>query len=273
MPRLSDVRRPGARRSSEPPRTDVADPVRLIELRVLEGPNLYFTRPAIKLTLAVPGWLTASDERILAIAERLGVPGGARTGPPESEQRRRVVARMAAFLTRRIAVAGGARRLAVRARPGQERRPDRRGVPVAPARRRRGARERGRRGYDVVAPPLARSADRRGGAPPGRGRARRRAGRPRSVDPRRAGDRDEREDHHRPAAGAPRSERGQDGRVLVDGRRVPRRRRADRVRRLLGLRRSRARARPGARRGGPGDGAEEACCCEASACGTTTSPS
>ncbi len=99
----------------------MADPVRLIELRVLEGPNLYFTRPAIKLTLAVPGWLTASDERILAIAERLGVPGGARTGPPESEQRRRVVARMAAFLTRRIAVAGGARRLAVRARPGQER--------------------------------------------------------------------------------------------------------------------------------------------------------
>ncbi len=99
----------------------MADPVRLIELRVLEGPNLYFTRPAIKLTLAVPGWLTASDERILAIAERLGVPGGARTGPPESEQRRRVVARMAAFLTRRIAVAGGARRLAVRARPGHER--------------------------------------------------------------------------------------------------------------------------------------------------------
>jgi cyanophycin synthetase len=99
----------------------VADAVSLIELRVLEGPNLYFTRPAIKLTLAVPGWLVASDERVLAIAGRLGVPAGAKTGPPESEQRRRVVARLAAFLTRRIAVAGGARRLAVRARPGPER--------------------------------------------------------------------------------------------------------------------------------------------------------
>ena len=99
----------------------MADAVRLVELRVLEGPNLYFTRPAIKLTLAVPGWLGASDDRILTIAGRLGVPGGAKTGPPESEQRRRVVARLAAFLTRRIAVAGGARRLAVRARPGPER--------------------------------------------------------------------------------------------------------------------------------------------------------
>ena len=99
----------------------MADAVRLIELRVLEGPNLYFTRPAIKLTLAVPGWLAASDERIRTISGRLGVPGGARAGPPRSEQRRRVVARFAAFLTRRIAVAGGARRLAVRARPGPER--------------------------------------------------------------------------------------------------------------------------------------------------------
>jgi cyanophycin synthetase len=99
----------------------VADAVRLIDLRVLEGPNLYYTRPAIKLTLAVPGWLAASDDRILAIAGKLGVPSGAKTGPPQSEQRRRVVARLAAFLTRRIAVAGGAKRLAVRARPGSER--------------------------------------------------------------------------------------------------------------------------------------------------------
>jgi cyanophycin synthetase len=99
----------------------VPDAVRMVELRVLEGPNLYFTRPAIKLTLAVPGWLVVPDDRILAIAGRLGVPSGAKTGPPGSEQRRRVVARFAAFLTRRIAVAGGARRLAVRARPGPER--------------------------------------------------------------------------------------------------------------------------------------------------------
>ena len=48
----------------------------MVELRVLEGPNLYFTRPAIKLTLAVPGWLGVSEERLLTIAGKLGVPAG-----------------------------------------------------------------------------------------------------------------------------------------------------------------------------------------------------
>ena len=52
----------------------MADAVRMVELRVLEGPNLYFTRPAIKLTLAVPGWLGVSEERLLTIAGKLGVP-------------------------------------------------------------------------------------------------------------------------------------------------------------------------------------------------------
>jgi cyanophycin synthetase len=33
----------------------------LVELRVLDGPNLYFTRPAIKLTLGITGWLTLSE--------------------------------------------------------------------------------------------------------------------------------------------------------------------------------------------------------------------
>ena len=32
-----------------------ADPVRIVELRVLEGPNLYFPRPAVKLLLDVGG--------------------------------------------------------------------------------------------------------------------------------------------------------------------------------------------------------------------------
>ncbi len=99
----------------------MADPVRLIELRVLEGPNLYYTRPAIKLSLAIPGWLSASDDRIVAIVARLGFPPGTRVGPPASDQRRRSTARIAAHVARRIAVASGARRLAVRARPGTER--------------------------------------------------------------------------------------------------------------------------------------------------------
>ena len=99
----------------------MADPVRLMELRVLDGPNLYFTRPAIKLTLAVPGWLRATEDRVTAIADRLGFPSGTKAGPPGSDQRRRLVSRIAAHLARRTAVAGGARRLSVRARPGPER--------------------------------------------------------------------------------------------------------------------------------------------------------
>ena len=32
----------------------------LVELRVLDGPNLYFPRPAVKVTLGVAGWLAAT---------------------------------------------------------------------------------------------------------------------------------------------------------------------------------------------------------------------
>jgi cyanophycin synthetase len=91
----------------------------LIELRVLEGPNLYFPRPTIKLTLAVPGWLRASETAVERAAGRLEI-GTVRPGTAGSEQRRRTTARVAATLTRRIAVAAGARRLAVRARSGPE---------------------------------------------------------------------------------------------------------------------------------------------------------
>ena len=88
------------------------------ELRVLDGPNLYFPRPAVKLTLSVPGWLAASETRVRRAAERIGMSGAARPGAPGSEQRRRVAMRLAATFARRAAVASGARRLAVRARPG-----------------------------------------------------------------------------------------------------------------------------------------------------------
>jgi cyanophycin synthetase len=94
--------------------------VRLVELRVLEGPNLYFSRPAVKLTLAIPGWLAASEERATGIARRIRLPGIARPGRPRSEQRRRFVTRVAAYVTRSLATATGAR-LGVRARTGHER--------------------------------------------------------------------------------------------------------------------------------------------------------
>ena len=95
------------------------EPVRLAELRVLEGPNLYFTRPAVKLTLAVPGWLDASEARLAAIAEAIELPGAGKAGRPNSEQRRRFTARCASHLTHRLAQASGIR-LAVRGRPGSE---------------------------------------------------------------------------------------------------------------------------------------------------------
>ena len=91
--------------------------VHLAELRVLEGPNLYFPRPAIKLTLAVPGWLDMPEERFGRLTLRAGVR--AKPGRPGSEQRRRAVARLATHVTRWLAEASHVR-LAVRARPGPE---------------------------------------------------------------------------------------------------------------------------------------------------------
>jgi cyanophycin synthetase len=111
-----------------PPRAD------LVELRVLDGPNLYFPRPAVKLTIGVGGWLGVPEERLSAAMERSGVSG--RPGRAGSDQRRRTVARLAARLTSRLATASGVR-LAVRSRPGPE--PDQ--VVVAFPWRRRGAAE------------------------------------------------------------------------------------------------------------------------------------
>jgi len=102
-------------RSAEAP----AQPVRQVELRVLDGPNLYFPCPAIKLTVSVPGWLTASEERTERLANRAGLSAVAKPGAAGSEQRRRYVARVAGQLTRTLAHATRTR-LAVRARPGAE---------------------------------------------------------------------------------------------------------------------------------------------------------
>src|SRR5207244_7713106 len=117
------------------------DGVELVELRVLEGPNLYFTRPAVKLTVTLPGWLEASEDRVVSAAERTGLPGSddrskVRPGLPGTEARRRFVSRLAAHVTRSLAGAAGTN-LAVRSRLGSE--PDH--VIVAFPWRRRGAAE------------------------------------------------------------------------------------------------------------------------------------
>jgi cyanophycin synthetase len=111
-----------------PPRAD------LVELRVLDGPNLYFPRPAVKLTIAVGGWLDVPEERLAATLERVGATG--RPGRAGSDQRGRTIARLAARLTWRLATASGVR-LAVRSRPG----PEREQVVVAFPWRRRGSAE------------------------------------------------------------------------------------------------------------------------------------
>ncbi len=96
----------------------MADPIRVAEIRVLDGPNLYFPRPAIKLTLDAPAWMRASEDRLTEITGTLGAWTATPVGAAHSDQRRRAVARMASRLARSIALASGSRSLAVRGRLG-----------------------------------------------------------------------------------------------------------------------------------------------------------
>jgi len=93
--------------------------VTVVELRVLDGPNLYFTRPAIKLTLGVAPWLALPDERAQRLTRRAGFTPVATAGAPNSDQRRRYVARFAVHVARLLADAT-ARHLAIRGRPGPD---------------------------------------------------------------------------------------------------------------------------------------------------------
>jgi cyanophycin synthetase len=91
----------------------------LVELRILDGPNLYVSRPAVKLTLdahVVVGLPTASA---LILAREAGITSS-RPGDPGSGQRQRFALRLLARLTRKVAAASGTTRLAVRTRPGSE---------------------------------------------------------------------------------------------------------------------------------------------------------
>ncbi|HEY5887708.1 MAG TPA: Mur ligase family protein, partial [Acidimicrobiales bacterium] len=99
----------------------MADPVRprsLIETRLLDGPNLYFPRPAAKVTLDLDDLQDATVDAAAEIAQTVGL-GRARPGPAHSVFRQRFAVRLVAHLVRRLATAGGVSRLAVRARPGR----------------------------------------------------------------------------------------------------------------------------------------------------------
>ena len=87
----------------------------LVELRVLEGPNLYFPRPAVKLTLDVGIIATAEEEQALRFARRIGLRS-THPGAPGSGFRQRFAARAVGRLVRAIAAESGTSRLAVRVR-------------------------------------------------------------------------------------------------------------------------------------------------------------
>ena len=91
----------------------------LIELRVLEGPNLYFPKAAIKLTLDLTALAEVDEQRALLFAKRIGL-SNARPGAPGSGFRQRFAARAVARLVRQIAAEAGTHRLAVRVRPSTD---------------------------------------------------------------------------------------------------------------------------------------------------------
>ncbi|MGH9119950.1 MAG: Mur ligase family protein [Acidimicrobiales bacterium] len=91
----------------------------LVELRVLDGPNLYFPRAAVKLTLDLTVVLDLPEDDARALAARIGM-SRARPGPPATAFRQRFAARAVARLVRQVAGEAGTTRLAVRARPTTE---------------------------------------------------------------------------------------------------------------------------------------------------------
>jgi len=94
---------------------DVHEP---IELRVLTGPNLYFARPAVKLTLDATGVLRAEPAAVVAWQRALRVRNPT-VGLPNSPTRAKAAAEIAAAVVRRAA--GTLRtRVAAVARPGDD---------------------------------------------------------------------------------------------------------------------------------------------------------
>jgi cyanophycin synthetase len=68
-------------------------------VRVLEGPNLYFPRPAVKVTLALPGYLEAPVDTLRALSSEAGLRRG-QPGAPGSEQRQQVLLRLVVRVAR-----------------------------------------------------------------------------------------------------------------------------------------------------------------------------
>lgn len=103
--------------SAPDPTTDV----RTEEVRLLDGPNLYFTRPAVKVSLVLPGYLQADEARMRQVASRLRLRG-VEPGEPGTAARQRLILRIVERALRSLARSAGTTHLGVRARPGS--RPD-----------------------------------------------------------------------------------------------------------------------------------------------------
>ncbi|MEO7422535.1 MAG: tetratricopeptide repeat protein [Ornithinibacter sp.] len=89
--------------------------VETVEVRLLEGPNLYFPRPAVKVTISLPGYLEAEAQQVRGVGAVLGLKR-VQPGAPGSMQRQRVLLRIVERAVRVVARASGTRRLGVRAR-------------------------------------------------------------------------------------------------------------------------------------------------------------
>jgi cyanophycin synthetase len=90
----------------------------LVELRLLDGPNLYFPRPAAKVTLDLTELLRLSVADAQDLGAGLGL-GKALPGAAGSIFRQRFAIRLVTQIVRRLARIGGVTRLAVRTRTGQ----------------------------------------------------------------------------------------------------------------------------------------------------------
>ena len=96
-----------------------ADRPSLVELRVLEGANLYFPRAAVKLTLDISTLLALPDASAREVGQSLGL-AAARPGTAGTGLRQRFALRVVVAVVRRVARESGTSRLAVRSRPTAE---------------------------------------------------------------------------------------------------------------------------------------------------------
>ena len=92
-------------------------PQSLTDLRLLDGPNLYFPRPAAKVTLDCTALIELTVPAARAVAATVGL-GTTRPGAAGSVFRQRFAIRLLTQLVRQLARAGGVTRLAVRCRTG-----------------------------------------------------------------------------------------------------------------------------------------------------------